>query len=150
MRYWHIRAVHPAASWDLPANQFLLEMSYERFMHIEFVPGNYESNPTFEYFVLLIQAGTDKRRGRDAAIASVQIASAELWQGLNVARFGFKGKESLALKHLESLNGGEPSHRISLLGYDISVSMQQVAELNEEPYHLVYLDWEPTPSLLSA
>jgi hypothetical protein len=37
---------------------------------------------------------------------------------------------------------------ISLMGYDISVTVEPVTEpTNEQPCHLVYLDWKATTSL---
>jgi hypothetical protein len=139
-RYWHIRTAQPRGSWDLAANQFLLEMAYERHMHIEFVPGNYESNPSFKYFVLVIKVGHEKKR--DPAVVSVRIVSADVWQGVNVTMFGFRGKEALALEALPLMKGTADSGHVSLVGYDISVSVRLVAESNEQPCHLVYLDWE--------
>jgi hypothetical protein len=137
-RYWHIRTVQPRESWDITANQFLLEMAYERHMHIEFVPGNYGSNPTSKYFVLVIQVGGGNKR--DPATVSVRIVSADVWQGINVTMLGLQGKEALAFQGLAPMKGG--SDHISLTGYDISVSVQLVTEPNEQPYHLLYLDWE--------
>jgi hypothetical protein len=137
-RYWHIRTVQPRESWDIAANQFLLEMAYERHMHIEFVPGNYGSNPTSKYFVLVIQVGGENKR--DPATVSVRIVSADVWQGINVTMLGLQGKEALAFQGLAPMKGD--SDHISLIGYDISVSVQLVTEPNEQPYHLLYLDWE--------
>ncbi|KAH7176232.1 heterokaryon incompatibility protein-domain-containing protein [Dactylonectria macrodidyma] len=142
-RFWHIRTAQPRASWDIPANQFLLEIASERYMHIEFVPGNYETNPDLEYFVLVIQVGDDKKR--DPAKVSVQIVSAEIWR-LNATTFGFRGKEALALEALQSTQSAGDSNRISLVGYDISMSVQLVTEPDEVAYHHVYLDWEATSS----
>ncbi len=144
-RYWHIRTAQPRGSWDLAANQFLLEMAYQRYMHIEFAPGNYESNPTFKCFILVIQVGDKKKR--DAAMVSVRIVSADIWQGLKVTMLGFGGREALALKELPPIKGQDDSDRISLVGYDISVSVRLVTEPNEQPYHLLYLNWEATKSL---
>ena len=44
----------PGEARTLPQISFFLRLAYERYMHIEFVPGNYESNPSFKYFVLVI------------------------------------------------------------------------------------------------
>jgi Heterokaryon incompatibility protein (HET) len=139
-RYWHIRAAEPRGSWDMAANQFLTEMSYERHMQIEFVPGNYESNPSFKYFVLVIQVGDEKRR--DPAVVSARIVSADVWEGVTVTMLGFRKKEALALEAMSP----ETGTRISLVGYDISVSVRLVTEPNEQPFNLVYLDWEEGPS----
>ena len=144
-RYWHIRTVHPQANWDLAANQFLLEMTYDRYMHVEFVPGSYDTNPDFEHFVLVIQAGGEKPRERDSAIVSARIVSANIWKGLNVTTFGAAEREVLAIKAVRSMEGTRPSDRISLRGYDISVSARRMAEPGKQPYHLVYLDWTATP-----
>lgn len=144
-RYWHIRAVQPRESWDLAANQFLLEMAYERHMHIEFVPGNYESNPSFKYFVLVIQVGD--RNLRDPSMISVRIATADIWEGINVPMSGFRKKEALTLEMLPSAEDTVDSGHISLVGYDILVSVRLVTDPNEQPYHLVYLDWETTTSV---
>jgi hypothetical protein len=142
-RYWHIRTVQPRGSWDLAAYQFLLEIAYERHMHIEFVPGNYESNPSYKYFALVIQSGDENKR--DPAMMSVRIVSADVWQGINERR------EALALEALPPIKGTRESDHISLVGYDISVSVRLVTEPNQQPYHLVYLDWEATsPPLMSG
>jgi len=144
-RYWHIRTAQPRGSWDLAANQFLLEMAYERHMHVEFVPGNYESNPGLKYFVLAIQVGDEKKRhSRDV---SARIVSADVWERITVTTLGFQKREALALEALPHMKGTGDSDHISLVGYDISVSVRLVAEPKEQPYHLVYLDWEATSSL---
>jgi hypothetical protein len=129
----------------MAANQFLLEMAYDRHMHIEFVPGNYESNPSFKYFVLVIQVGDEKKR--DHANVSARIVSADVWEGVTVTMLGFQRKEALALEALPPMKGTGDSDHISLEGYDISVSVRLVTEPNEQPYHLVYLDWEAATSL---
>jgi hypothetical protein len=144
-RYWHIRTAQPRGSWDLAANQFLLEMAYERHMHVEFVPGNYESNPGLKYFVLAIQVGDEKKR--DPRNVSARIVSADIWEGITVTTLGFQKREALALEALPHMKGTGDSDHISLVGYDISVSVRLVAEPKEQPYHLVYLDWEATSSL---
>jgi hypothetical protein len=150
-RYWHIRTAQPRESWDLAANQFLLEMAYERYMHVEFVPGNYESNPGLKYFVLAIQVGDEKKRDhekkRDPRYVSARIVSADIWEGITVTTLGFQKREALALEALPHMKGTGDSDHISLVGYDISVSVRLVAEPKEQPYHLVYLDWEATSSL---
>ena len=145
-RFWHVRAAHPRTSWDMPANQFLLEMASERHMHIEFVPGNYETNPHFRYFILVIQVGDDINR--DPSMVSAAIVSAEIWQGLTTNMFGFRGKEALAIEELQAIKGEKNVDHTSLAGYDISVSAQLVTEPNELPYHHVYLDWNATTSSL--
>jgi hypothetical protein len=147
-RFWHIRAAHPRTNWDLPANQFLLEMASERHMHAEFVPGNYESNPDFKHFVLVIQVGDDMKR--DPLMVSVRIVSTDIWQRLNTTMFGFQGKEALAIEALQSTKGGGTFDHISLVGYDISVSVQLVREPGELPYHHVYLDWKTTLPQIGA
>jgi hypothetical protein len=125
----------------MAANQFLLEMADDRHMHIEFVPGNYESNPSFKYFVLVIQVGDEKKR--DHANVSAQIVSADVWEGVTVTMLGFRKREALALEALPP----EKGTHISLVGYDMSVSVRLVTEPNQQPYHLVYLDWEEATSL---
>jgi len=146
-RYMHIRTAQPRGSWDIAANQFLLEMAYERHMHIEFVPGNYDSNPSFKYFVLVIQVGDHSQR--DLAMVSVRIVSADIWEGTTItsSSLGFRRRESLVLESLPLIKGTGDADSISLAGYDISVSVQLVTEPNEQPYHLVYLDWEATTAL---
>jgi hypothetical protein len=115
-------------------------------MQIEFVPRNYESNPSFKYFVLVIQIGDVNKR--DPAKVSVRIVSADVWHGVNVTILGFRRKEALALEALPPVKG--TGDRISLVGYDISVSVELVTKPNEQPYHHVYLNWEATsPSLIS-
>jgi len=89
-RYWHIRTAQPKASWDFAANQFLLQMAYDGHMHIEFIPGNYQSNPSLKYFVLVIKVGVDKRQKLNPAVVSARIVSADVWQGLNVTMFGYQ------------------------------------------------------------
>jgi hypothetical protein len=145
-RYWHIRTAQPRGSWDLAASQFLLEMSHEHHMHIEFTPGNYESNPSFKYFVLIFQIGNEIKR--DPAMVSVQMISDDVWQGMNVTMVGFQNREVLTLQSLSRMKGTGDSHKLSLVGYDISVSVRLVTEPNEQPYHLVYLDWESKTSSL--
>jgi hypothetical protein len=146
-RYMHIRTAQPRGSWDIAANQFLLEMAYDRHMHIEFVPGNYDSNPSFKYFVLVIQVGDHSQR--DPAMVSVRIVSADIWEGTTItsSSLGFRRRESLVLESLPLIKGAGDADSISLAGYDISVSVQLVTEPNEQPYHLVYLDWEATTAL---
>jgi len=141
-RYWHIRTVQPRASWDCAANQFLLEMAHERHMHVEFVPGNYESNPSSKFFVLAIEIGVNKKQKRNPSVVSARIISADIWQGLNVTMLGFRGREALALDALPPPKATGDSDYISLAGYDISVSVRLVTEPNEQAYHLVYIDWE--------
>lgn len=142
-RFWHIRAAEPRGSWDMAANQFLTEMAYDRHMHIEFVPGNYESNPGFKYFVLVIQVGDGEKRDRSKATA--RIVSAEAWEGVTVTMLGFGKRQALVLE-TASTGKGE-GDRIQLVGYDISVSVRLVTESNEQPYNLVYLDWQEISSL---
>jgi hypothetical protein len=134
----HIRLVEPRESWDVATSQFLLEIAYERHMHILFVPGTYESNPSSKYFVLVIQVGDGNKR--DPATVSVRIVNADVWQGINVTMLGLRGKEGLELQELPPMNGD--SDHISFVGYDISVSVRLMTEPNEQPYHLLYLDWE--------
>ena len=110
-------------------------------MHIEFVPGNYKSNPGFKSFVLVIQIGNAKKR--DPANVSVRIVSAEVWEGVTITMLRSRKREALALEALPPRQG----NHISLVGYDISVSVRLVREPNEQPYNLVYLDWEETTSL---
>ena len=104
-RYMHIRTAQPRGSWDIAANQFLLEMAYERHMHIEFVPGNYDSNPSFKYFVLVIQVGDHSQR--DLAMVSVRIVSADIWEGTTItsSSLGFRRRESLVLESLPLIKG---------------------------------------------
>jgi len=138
LRYLHIRTAYPRGSWDVAANQFLLEMAYERYMHIEFVPGNHESNPGFKYFVLVIQLGDERKV--DPAMVSVRIVSADIWEGVTDTSPGFRRRESLVLEALPFMKGRGDSKSISVAGYDISVSMRLVTESNEQPHHVVYLD----------
>jgi hypothetical protein len=141
--YWHIRAAQPRGNWDMAANQFLTEMAYERHMHIEFVPGNYESNPSFKYFVLVIQVGDE--RDRDPANVSVRIVSADVWEGVTVTMLGPRRREAMVLEALSPTE--ELVDHIELVGYDILVSVRLVTEPNEQPYHLVHIHWEATTSL---
>jgi hypothetical protein len=81
---------------------------------------------------------------------SVRIVSDDVWQGINVSMLRFRRKESLALEALPPMKKRGDSDHISLVGYDISVSVELVTEPNEQPYHHVYLNWEATsPSLMS-
>ncbi|PMD37448.1 hypothetical protein L207DRAFT_531735 [Hyaloscypha variabilis F] len=140
-RYWHIRAAEPRASWDIAAHQFLLHMSYERYMYIEFVPGNHKSNPGLKYFALVIQVGDES--SRDLSSVSLRIVSAEVWERLTVTMLGSRKREALAF---ETLPPEERNH-ISLVGYDISVSVKLERGPKEQPYNLVYLDWEEVTSI---
>jgi hypothetical protein len=140
-KYWNIRATEPRANWDLIGGQFLVEMASERYMHVEFVPGNHKSNPNYEYFVLVIQVGDYSRR--DASKISVRIVDSKIWPGVNATPFQFASKESLALQALPSKDDSRPEW-ISMLGYEITVSVKQVNQWNHVPYHLIYLDWRET------
>ncbi|OWT43367.1 HET domain protein [Pochonia chlamydosporia 170] len=139
-KYWHIRATEPRANWDLIGGQFLVEMASERYMHIEFVPGNYKSNPNFEYFVLVIQVGDDG--GRDPSRISVRIVDSKIWPGVNATPFQFASKEALALQAIPPKEMGDSRPEwISMVGYEMTVSVQQVNQWNDVPYHLVHIDW---------
>ena len=127
----------------MAANQFLTEMADEHYMHIEFVPGNYESNPGFEYFVLVIKVGEGQTR--NPAKVKAWIVSADVWKGVTVTTVGFRKVEALALETLQSMK--DKGDHISLVGYDISVKVDLETEANEPPHHLIYLDWKPTSSL---
>ncbi|KAG6027117.1 hypothetical protein E4U41_001050 [Claviceps citrina] len=149
-KYWNIRATEPRANWDLIGGQFLVEMASEQYMHIVFVPGNYKSNPRFEYFVLVIQVGGDGADGlRDARQVSVRVVNSDIWPGVNATPFQFVSKEALALAALPPQTsgsaapdgGGPPTERISLVGYDMCISVRLVVQKNGIPYHLIFLDW---------
>ncbi|KAG6007739.1 hypothetical protein E4U21_005578 [Claviceps maximensis] len=151
-KYWNIRATEPRANWDLIGGQFLVEMASEEYMHVVFVPGNYQSNPRFEYFVLVMQVGgmgttaataTDSNV-RDSRQISVRVVNSHLWPGVNETPFQFAAKESLALMSLPPKSNSELAgpERISLVGYDICVSVKLVVQDNGVPYHLVFLDWK--------
>ena len=75
-RYWYIQVVEPKESWDLVANQFLLQIADEYHMYIEFISGNYESNLNFKSFIILIQVGMNNRR--DFAVVSAWIVGADI------------------------------------------------------------------------
>jgi len=135
-RFWHIRTAEPRSSWDLAANQFLLETTPVPYLYVEFVPGNYETNPDLKYFVLEIQVGNEQ--SRNPAIMSIRIISAETWLGLNRTLLGWRGRG----KVLHTAQTAESSSRISLVGYDILMSVQLVTEKSRLPYHHVYLDWK--------
>ena len=77
----------------------------------------------------------------------MRIVSADVWQEVNVTMLGFRRREALALETLPPMEGTGGSDHISLVGYDISVSVRLVTEPKEQPYHLVYLDWEAITSL---
>lgn len=138
-KFFHIRAVEPHANWDRVAGQFLVEMATEQYMHIEFAPGEYRTNPDMEYFVLVIQVGDGKKR--NAKQVSAHIVSGQIWPGVNATPFRFAFRENLALRALEKTPGGGDSTRISLVGYDISMSVEVVQGDDGVPYHSIYLDW---------
>lgn len=141
-KFWNIRATEPRANWDLIGGQFLVEMASERYMHIEFVPGNYETNPNYEYFVLVIQVGDEARWNRDPSRVSVRIVDSKTWPGVNATPFQFASKEALALESLPKKDKGDNRpERISMVGYNMTVSVRLVNQWNHIPYHIVYLDW---------
>ncbi|PMD59337.1 HET-domain-containing protein [Hyaloscypha bicolor E] len=143
-RFWHIRMVEPRAIWDVAGNQFLLEMATERYMHVEFIPGTYASNPHFKSFVIMIQVYNAKER--DPARIKARIVKIETWQSLNVTTLGFRGKSAVEMDSLQSLAGGDESNTLSIVGYAISVSVRLHEKINEAPCHLVSLDWTETAS----
>ncbi|KAG5984603.1 hypothetical protein E4U55_004045 [Claviceps digitariae] len=143
-KYWNIRATEPRANWDLIGGQFLVEMASEQYMHIVFVPGNYQTNPRFEYFVLVIHVGgAAESETRDARHISVRVVNSNLWPGVNETPFQFASKESLALASLAPKADADTSpERIYLVGYDMSISVKLMMQKNGVPYHLVFLDWK--------
>ena len=140
-RFWHIRTAEPRAMWDVAGNQFLLETASETFMHIEFIPGTYASNPYFKSFVIMIQVRDGRKR--DPAGIRARIVRIETWQSLKVSALGFRGN---GINSLQALKGVEDFNSVSIAGYDISVSVRLQEEPNEAPCHLVYLDWMETAS----
>jgi hypothetical protein len=138
-KFWHIRAVEPPRNWDRVGGQFLVEMATEQYMHIEFAPGEYKSNPQMEYFVLVIQVGDGKRR--NPSKVSTHIVNSRIWPGVNATPFRFAFKENLALRALAGTEKNEGSNRISMVGYDISMSAEVVQQSDGVPVHSIYLDW---------
>ncbi|KAG5922145.1 hypothetical protein E4U42_005594 [Claviceps africana] len=143
-QYWNIRAAEPRDNWDLIGGQFLVEMASDRYMHVVFVPGNYRSNPRFDYFVLVMQVGgAAAGHARDSSRLSVRIVPSHLWPGVNDTPFQFASKEALALSSLGEAPAADPGpERISLVGYDMCVSVRLVVQNNGVPYHFVFLDWK--------
>ncbi|KAK2616417.1 hypothetical protein QQS21_000659 [Conoideocrella luteorostrata] len=148
-KYWNIRTTEPRANWDLIGGQFLLEMASEQYMHIAFVPGNYETNPQFKYFVLVIQLGGGAVR--DPSRISVKIVNSDIWPGVNETPFQFTSKESLALRAIapRPTTTGDGLESISLAGYYMWVSVTLETQKNGLPYHLVYIDWKESAFLRS-
>lgn len=141
-KFWNIRATEPRANWDVIGGQFLVEMASERYMHIEFVPGNYQTNPNYEYFVLVIQVGGEEMWNRDDSKVSVRVVNSKIWPGVNATPFQFASKEALVLEALPKKEKGDNRpERISMLGYNMSVSVRIMNQWNGIPYHLVYIDW---------
>jgi hypothetical protein len=138
-KFWHIRAVEPQRNWDRVGGQFLVEMATEQYMHIEFAPGEYKSNPEMEYFVIVIQVGDGKRR--NPSKVSTHIVNSRIWPGVNATPFRFAFKENLALRALAGTEKNEGSNRISMVGYDISMSAEVVQQSDGVPVHSIYLDW---------
>jgi len=144
-QFWHIRAAEPRASWDLAANQFLLNIARPSQMHVEFVPGNYETNPDRTYFVIVISDGGENIQS--PARVSARIVSAETW--LRMSRTAFRFGETGGSKP-PFTSSTEDSVHISLAGHDITISMQLVREKDQAPYHHVYLDWKKSESFTEA
>ncbi|TQS32791.1 hypothetical protein Golomagni_06884, partial [Golovinomyces magnicellulatus] len=155
-RYFNMRAMEPKANWDHISGQFLVEMASEKHMHIEFVPGNYDTNPNYEYFVIAIQI-IDKDTDNTKQRIAVQLINSKDWPGVNhtpIQWESMKGVGALLLEqgaynhHKKSQKQTESEiresdRRISMVGYDISVSVEAVKKPeDEEPYHLIYLHWE--------
>ena len=145
-RFWHIRAAEPRARWDMADNQFLLALEPQPFLHIEFVPGNYSTNPKIEYFVVAIRIGDPTTI--DPAVVSARLITGESLQGVNRTWLGFRGENSSAVHSIQEAN--DP-HRISLLGYEITMSLEKAWQDNTI-YHLIHLDWtrETAPDVAAA
>ncbi|KAK3191667.1 hypothetical protein K4F52_002482 [Lecanicillium sp. MT-2017a] len=139
-KFWNIRAMEPRQSWDVIGGQFLVEMASEQYLHIEFVPGNHETNPHYEYFVIVVVVGSAEGR-RDPSRISARIVSSRIWPGANATPFQFASKEVLALQSLPAKTGGGPE-RLSLVGYDMWLTVSLNWQHDGVPYHLIYLDWE--------
>ncbi len=114
-------------------------------MYIEFIPGNYATNPKFEYFVLVIHVGGNGRL-RDTSKISVRIIDGKLWPGINTAPFKYAHTER-ALRSMTGKNHQGNSDSISLVGYDITVRVDTAIRSDTTPYHSIYLDWEKATRL---
>lgn len=155
-RYWNMRAMEPKANWDHISGQFLVEMASEKHMHVEFVPGNYDTNPNYEYFVIAIQV-IDKDAEDPRKRMAVKLIDSKDWPGVNhtpIQWENMKGVGALLLEegaynHHQKTQKQKESEvrdsdtRISMVGYNMSVSVEVVHRQDEpEPYHLIYLHWE--------
>ena len=118
------------------ACQFLTEMASQQFMHIEFIPGDEESNPDLKYFILVLQVGDDDVA--DPTKVDARIVSAEYWGKTHATAFHTSFKERLTMRRLKSEEGGSTE----LLGYEIEVSVQLETKRNEQPYNAVYINWK--------
>ena len=145
-RFWHIRAAEPRASWDMADNQFLLALEPEPYLHIEFVPGNYSTNPNLEYFVVAVRIGNEMTA--NPAVVTARLLTGESLQGVNRTWLGFRGENSSAV---HSIQGANDPHRISISGYAITMSLELVRR-NGMSHHLIYLDWtrETTSDVAAA
>jgi len=132
-QFFHVRAAEPRSSWDIAANQFLLELAPEPSLRVEFIPGNHDTNPESKYLVVTISVGNES--SRDPAVISARLCSANDWERSNRTLLGFRNEA------FKTIQGTACSGRISLVGYDISLSTRLVTD-GQLPCHQVYLDWE--------
>ena len=111
------------------------------FLCIEFVPGNHAKNPESQYFVIIIYVGDDGTRS--PARISARLLSANSWDQSNKSLLGFRHAGSIPCQDdTTSRLAGESTDRISLVGYDISLPLQLIAESGFTSYHHVYIDWQ--------
>ncbi len=138
---WHIRDVEPMAHWDVAGRQFLQWIGPSEYCCVEFVPGTQTTNPEAKHFLLELYAGD-----ASGSKFSIRTVTARVSRGDKRNRlplFMFTGREA---QSASSSHGGPASdansNRITIAGYDISVDVRLVSEEGQQPYHLVYIDWE--------
>ncbi len=145
-KYWNIRAMEPRQNWDVIGGQFLVEMASEQYLHVEFVPGNHETNLNYEYFVIVFRVGLGERW--DPSRISARIVTSSIWPGANATPFQFASNGVLALRSLPAKSlADDGRERISLAGYDMWLTVSLNWQHDGVPYHLIYLDWEESNSI---
>ena len=142
---WHIRSAEPRANWDLAANQFLLELSPADDLHVEFVPGNRVTNPDSKYLVVAIRVSRFPN-GHDVY---ARLVPGETWEGMHRSRLGFRGEESKSVQFGPSLLQ-DGANRISIAGYDITMSIKHDIDGGGLFSHCIYLNWDDASLALTG
>jgi len=136
-RFYHIRAAEPRDYWDFAASQFLIQVASPPEMHIQFIPGSYETNPEMKFFVLVIRADNDRKRG--ARKLEVRVVSADAWRGVNRSEIGFRGNGISEIPMTEDVSDDS---KISIAGYDMAMSVELVKDRGWADHYCIFLDWE--------